>query len=84
MAMFLESDIGLFALLGITAALAVPMPRVIAAETSSDSLQEIVVTAQRREESLQKASLALQVVSGKQLEMPALPGYAIWPPWFPA
>ncbi|MDP9083404.1 MAG: TonB-dependent receptor [Pseudomonadota bacterium] len=66
MANILKSVVKSFAVLGV--ALAVPMPVVLAAETISDSLAEIVVTAQRREENLQKTSLALQVVSSKQLE----------------
>jgi iron complex outermembrane recepter protein len=37
-------------------------------ETSSARLEEIVVTAQRREESLQKTSLALEVLSADALE----------------
>ena len=57
-----------WAMLGTVGALVAPMPLVLAAETSSESLTEIVVTAQRREENLQKTSLALQVVSSKQLE----------------
>ena len=39
----------------------------ISAEASDSTLTEIVVTAQRREESLQKTSLALQVVSAAEL-----------------
>jgi iron complex outermembrane recepter protein len=42
-----------------------------AAETAEESeagLAEVVVTAQRREESLQKTSLALQVVSGEEMK----------------
>ena len=38
------------------------------AADATSGLEEIVVTAQRREENLQKTSLALQVVSGEQLK----------------
>lgn len=43
-------------------------PAAESAEESDVGLEEVVVTAQRREESLQKTSLALQVVSGEEMK----------------
>lgn len=44
----------------------------VAQEASSEGLEEIVVTANKREESLQKAPLAISAVSGAQLELRGL------------
>ena len=51
----------------IAAAVAAPAGGVLADEPAAESsVEEIVVTAQRREESLQKTSVAMQVVSPAQ------------------
>ena len=52
---------------GLTPAGAAPAPEPAAAPASDSSLTEIVVTAERREENLQKTPLALQVVSAQEL-----------------
>ena len=59
------------ALFAGTAALSIAAPAFAYAQpappAAPTSLQEVVVTAQRREENLQKAALAVQAVSGQQL-----------------
>lgn len=52
----------------VLAALAVPQGAAIAQEDGISALEEVVVTARRREESLQTVPLAITAFSGEQLE----------------
>ncbi len=49
-------------------ALAAAAPAVVAADAGGDALTEIVVTAQKRPENLQKTPIAISVLTGKGLE----------------
>ena len=49
-------------------AAAAPAAAEVATEPQATSVQDIIVTAQRREESAQKVGLALTVVSGEDLD----------------
>ncbi len=60
----------------VAVALATNAPNVVWAQSSTDQLQEVVVTATRRETSLQDAPITLQVIDSQMLETMNIDSFA--------